>query len=642
MKYFITTLFTFMFVNLLLSQVQVVDPPEPNFEERITSAVNEIRIIDTHEHLATEEQRIQSSDRIDFTYLFRHYAKEDLISASNNEDKGLIDIIYNNELPLFDRWELLKPFYKALRGTGYGRVPLIAARDLYGISDINESTIEELSSKIQEASKPGLYEHVLKEKAKIDLSIQDMGRQNFDKKFYRRVERFSQFALISSGSEIRNFGNQYNTTINSMSDYLKLLRETFIAGVNSGMIGVKTGAAYVRILKFDNVSKEKGEEVFQSLLNNSNVCTDDIKAVQDYLMHRMLDLVDEFDLPMQIHTGLLAGNGNIINNSNPTHLTNLFFEYPNVDFILFHASYPYGGELGTLAKNFPNVFIDMCWAYVISPSYSERYLHEWIETVPANKIMGFGGDYNFVEAVYAHSVMARQIITKVLIKKVHDQYLTENEAIDIAKMILRENALRIFKLDGNSNSYDELEVLKKPGPLHDWWTLHKTKVGFIRSWKVIGPFNFGTGLETVYPPENEIQFDKSYSGKDGMIKWKTENISSSGYLNLISIIGERSKTVNPRAEGIAYAYAEIESPDDREVKFTIGSNDGAKMWVNDEVVYNIHVGRNAVADQEMLLAKFKKGKNKILVKVENLGASWGLYLRIVDPNKDLEIIQFEN
>ena len=99
-----------------------------------------------------------------------------------------------------------------------------------------------------------------------------------------------------------------------MSDYLKLLRETFIAGVNSGMIGVKTGAAYVRILKFDNVSKEKGEEVFKSLLNNSNVSTDDIKAVQDYLMHRMLDLVDEFDLPMKIHTGLLAGNGNIINN----------------------------------------------------------------------------------------------------------------------------------------------------------------------------------------------------------------------------------------------------------------------------------------------------------------------------------------
>ncbi len=640
MKYYVTIFLTFIFVSITFSQVQIVDYPKPNFEERIISAVNEIRIIDTHEHLATEEQRIKSKDKIDFTYLFRHYAKSDLISASNNSNKGLIELIYDTNIPLMDRWELLEPYYKAMRSTGYGRVPLIAARDLFGVSDINKSTIEELTSKMREANKPGWYDYVLKEKAKIDLSIQDMGHQEFDKKFYRRVERFSQFALVSSGSEIRDFGKKFNTKINSMTDYLKLLRERFLAGINSGMVGVKTGIAYVRILKFENVSKEKGEEIFNSLLNNSTVSSEDIKAVQDYLMHRMLDLVDEFDLPIQIHTGLHAGNGNTITNSKPTHLSNLFFEYPDIDFILFHGGYPYGGELATLAKNFPNVFIDMCWTYVISPSYSERYLHEWLETIPANKIMAFGGDYDFVEAVYAHSVMARQIIAKVLIEKVRTRYLTEDEAIDIAKMILRENALRIFKLEGNKNSYDNNEILKKPGPINDWWEIHSTKVGFINSWKVIGIFDFGTGLNNIYPPESEIQFDKSYSGKGGMVKWETENSSTSGYLNLISIMSKRNTTVSPKAKGIAYAYAEVQSPDDRQVNMTLGSNDGAKMWINNEVVYNKHAGRNAVADQETLNIKFKKGENKILVKVENLGASWGLYLRVVDPKEEIEVVQF--
>ena len=142
-----------------------------------------------------------------------------------------------------------------MRSTGYGRVPLIAARDLFGVSDINESTIEELTAKMREANKPGWYEYVLKERAKIDLSIQDMGHQKFDQNYYRHVERFSQFALISSGSEIKDFGAQYDVPINNMSDYLKLLRERFEAGVKSGMVGVKTGVAYVRILKFDNISK---------------------------------------------------------------------------------------------------------------------------------------------------------------------------------------------------------------------------------------------------------------------------------------------------------------------------------------------------------------------------------------------------
>lgn len=641
MLYF-TMFFTFLFVSSIFSQVQIVDAPKAGFEDRITSAVNEIRIIDTHEHLATEEQRLSSTEKIDFAFLFRHYAKEDLISASNNSNKGLIELIYKSDFPLSDRWELLEPFYKAMRSTGYGRVPLIAARNLFGVPDINESTIKELTTKMREANKPGWYKYVLKERAKIDLSIMDMGHQKFDQNYYRHVERFSQFTIISSGSEIRDLGAQYDMPVNSMSDYLKILRNRFEAGVKFGMVGVKTAVAYKRILKFENVSKEKGEEVFNKLLNNSNVSSEDIKAVQDYLMHRLLDLVDEFDLPIQIHTGLHAGNGNVITNSNPTHLINLFFEYPDIDFILFHASYPYGGELGTIAKNFPNVFIDMCWAYVISPSYSERYLHEWIETVPANKIMAFGGDYDFVEAVYAHSVMARQIIADVLIEKVRDRYLTEEEAIDIAKMILRENALRIFKLEGGANSYNKMEILKRPGAIHDWWELHNTKVGFINSWKVIGTFDFGTGLDNTYPPESEILLDKSYSGKGGMVKWETEKASSSGYLNLISILSKRNADVSPRAEGIAYAYAEVESPDDREVKMTIGSNDGAKMWINNEVVYDRHVARNAVADQEMLTVKLKKGTNKILVKIENLGASWGLYLRVIDPNKKLKIRKFED
>ena len=256
--------------------------------------------------------------------------------------------------------------------------------------------------------------------------------------------------------------------------------------------------------------------------------------------------------------------------------------------------------------------------------------------------MAFGGDYSFVEAVYAHSVMARQIIAKVLIEKVRTRYLTESEAIDIAKMILRENALRIFKLEDNTNSYDNIEILKRPGAINDWWKLYNTKVGFIRSWKVIGIFDYGTGLDNIYPPESEIQLDKSYSGKGGMVKWETENASKSGYLNLITILGKRNADVSPRTYGIAYAYAEVESPDDREVKMTLGSNDGAKVWVNNEVVYNRHVPRNAVADQEMLTVKFKKGINKILVKIENLGASWGLYLRVVNTNNELQIRQFED
>jgi hypothetical protein len=256
--------------------------------------------------------------------------------------------------------------------------------------------------------------------------------------------------------------------------------------------------------------------------------------------------------------------------------------------------------------------------------------------------MAFGGDYSFVEAVYAHAVMARQVVSKVLIAKVKDRYLTEKEAVDIANMILRENAIQVFNLYGKTDMFDNVEVLNKPGPIHDWWEIHKSDKGFIQSWKVIGSFDFGSGLNNAYPPENEIIFDKTYFGKGGMIKWETENTSTSGYLNLISVLGKRNTDVDPRSEGIAYAYSEVISPDNRDVKITLGSNDGAKMWINKEVVYNKHAGRNAVADEEIFTVKLKKGKNEILVKIENLGASWGLYLRIIDSDNELKIKKFKN
>ncbi len=108
------------------AQIQTTDLPEPGFEKRIEKYVNEIRLIDTHEHLITEEERIEKADQLDFTYLFSHYAIEDLISASNL--KGIMNIVFSNDFPLVDRWELFKPFFKEMRNTGYARAALLACR----------------------------------------------------------------------------------------------------------------------------------------------------------------------------------------------------------------------------------------------------------------------------------------------------------------------------------------------------------------------------------------------------------------------------------------------------------------------------------------------------------------------------------
>ena len=46
--------------------------------------------------------------------------------------------------------------------------------------------------------------------------------------------------------------------------------------------------------------------------------------------HFILNLLDKKRRTLQIHTGIQEGSGNLINNSDPTLLSNLFLDYKNI------------------------------------------------------------------------------------------------------------------------------------------------------------------------------------------------------------------------------------------------------------------------------------------------------------------------
>jgi predicted TIM-barrel fold metal-dependent hydrolase len=164
------------------------------------------------------------------------------------------------------------------------------------------------------------------------------------------------------------------------------------------------------------------------------------------MLHQLLRLARKSGIPVAFHTGMQAGNGDFTEYGDPSLLTNLFLEYRDIKFVLYHGSYPFGGKLSSLVKNFSNVYIDMNWTYSISPTYAENFLKEWLDAVPASKIMAFGGDQRSVENTYGELQIAKKVISDVLIEKVKEGYLTEAEAIKTARMILHDNAVRFYDL----------------------------------------------------------------------------------------------------------------------------------------------------------------------------------------------------
>ncbi len=436
--------------------------------ERIKEAVDAIRLVDTHEHTMLETDH--STYAVDFGYLFAHYNSSDLISAGM--PAGLMEaarlpihkyrIAYykrrrmrraiaqpvREDMSLEERWKAVEPYWEMMRNTAYAKMTLIAVRDLFGVEDLNSSTYQKLSEAIADSRRPGWYRYVMKEKAGIDRAVVDIQSTGVDREIFAPVMSLDYFVDVRSRDDLAFLEAETGIHIHSLDDLVSSMQHALANYVADGIVGVKCALAYSRILHFDKVTRHDAEVVFNRISRHlgEGPSFSEAKPLQDYMMHKAIRATIEAGLPMQIHTGLQEGNENIVTNANPTHLINLFVEYREGRFDLFHGGYPFVHEWVTLAKNFPNVYADLCWVHIISPELGRRLLHELIETVPGNKIMAFGGDGVIPEIAYGHSVMARQVVTRVLSEKVEEGYFSEEEAIPFARRILRENPAALFKL----------------------------------------------------------------------------------------------------------------------------------------------------------------------------------------------------
>ena len=420
--------------------------------EEIFNYVKDLEIIDTHEHLPCCESAREKNTDVLKEYL-THYFSQDLISAGlgiNDYQRAI-----NNKISLMSRWKLVEPYWEIVRNTGYGRTLDISAKALYGVEKICRSTIKQLNEAFLKSLKPGHFRKVLKEKSKIKVSllVQDQSLE-CDKSFFRSLYYVDNFISPKTNVDITRIEEETGIKICCLDDWLKAYEIMLDKALNLGAVALKTGLAYEGTLKYERVSKDEAENAFNEIFKVKHVpdwarpvFTID-KKFQDYMMHFILNLANKRNLTFQFHTGMHGGSGNIIYNSDPSLLSNLFLEYPNVDFDILHIGYPYQQVLSVLAKTFPNVYIDMTWAHIISPTASINALAEWIDSVPINKISAFGGDSEEVDLVYGHQYLARVNVSKSLAKKVEEGVIGIEKAKEISEMLFYKNPLRIFKLEG--------------------------------------------------------------------------------------------------------------------------------------------------------------------------------------------------
>ncbi len=125
----------------------------------------------------------------------------------------------------------------------------------------------------------------------------------------------------------------------------------------------------------------------------------------------------------------------------------LFNAFPEVTFCVSVLSSGLNQELVSHAWIFPNVVTSGHWWYSNVPAYIEPDLRARLQAVPKTKQIGYYSDAYKLEFVLPKYDMYRRSLANVLADDfVRPGRLTETQAVDLAKRLLRENVREIFRV----------------------------------------------------------------------------------------------------------------------------------------------------------------------------------------------------
>ena len=178
------------------------------------------------------------------------------------------------------------------------------------------------------------------------------------------------------------------------------------------------------------------------------------------------------------------------------------------------------------------------------------------------------------------------------------------------------------KLSGKLASWlgDQPDKLDDPSAGH-WWHM--------------GPFKaktFDEAFVTRFAPEHEKDIDVKNKLGVAKLTWKSQPEWKDGKVH----------NVLKGANSAHYLYREIDSPFERKVKLSLGSNDAVMLFLNNQPILKKKIRRAAAPDQEKLELSLVKGKNRLLLKIVNGGDACGFYFKLALSGPSKEVVSILN
>jgi len=243
----------------------------------------------------------------------------------------------------------------------------------------------------------------------------------------------------------------------TLDEYVdRVIKPTLESQKKAGAPAIKFEAAYLRPLNFGLApsaqDREEASKIYARYANGGAGSREEVLRVQAILFRTIALLAGREGLAVHIHTGQGCGNYFDLAGARPTELESVLDDpsLRGTNFVLLHGGAgPYTHEVTVLIAK-PNVYADFSEQdALIPPRALSAVLREWLEWYPEKVLYGTDlapgppeRDWDVIG--YSTNQTARKALAIALTGMMNDGEITRDRALELARLVLRENAMKLY------------------------------------------------------------------------------------------------------------------------------------------------------------------------------------------------------
>jgi len=241
----------------------------------------------------------------------------------------------------------------------------------------------------------------------------------------------------------------------TLDAYLKtVVTPTLEAQRSGGCVAVKFEAAYIRSLDFAEASSTAANAIYAKYADGGEPSHAEYKTLQDFLFRYIAREAGRLGMAVHIHSFEAFGNAYSVTGADPLLLESAFNDpsLSKTKFVIIHGGGIYAAHTQAMLWK-PNVYTDMSMMTLAYPSAKlAEILRGWLTQYPEKVMFGsdafaLGPDMGWELTAWISAKNGRAALAMALTDMMRSGEVSRSRAEQIAAMVLRTNASKLYNLD---------------------------------------------------------------------------------------------------------------------------------------------------------------------------------------------------